>query len=162
MVSGLLAGCSGHGERAVNDVQRMEMIKQDVAGQIKAKGGEAEKRTYRLGEGWAVKLANATIDDEVIGLLKQLNHVAELDLSGSTVTDEQMNKIAREAGGVLHKLNISNTQLTDAVMDALADRIVLGELVATGSKITQAGVAKFKSKRQANPNVRIKNTVVKL
>jgi hypothetical protein len=109
-----------------------------------------------------VKLAGATIDDEIIDLLKRLNRVAELDLSRSTVTDEQIQKLASEAGGVLHKLDLSGTAVTDAGLDALADRVLLGELTVTGSKVTAAGIEKFKGKRRANPNVRIKNVVVKL
>jgi len=156
-----MPGC-GDGERTINDVQRAETTIQEVVDQLKAKGGEATKKTYQLGDAWVIKLAGAKIDDETLGLLKRLNRIAELDLSGSSITDEQMKKIAADAGGLLYKLDISKTGLTDATMDALADRVLLSEVIATGSKITQAGITKFRTARQSNRNVRVKNTTVKL
>lgn len=156
-----LTGCGG-GQRDLNDVERLVLSQQDAVERLKSKGGLATEKVYPLGAAWIVKLAGANVDEEVVGILTSLNRIAELDLSGAKITDEQMKQIAETAGGVLYKLDISKTELTDATMDVLADRVLLGEVVAAGSKITPGGVNRFRSKRNGNSNVRIKNTVIKL
>jgi hypothetical protein len=59
-------------------------------------------------------------------------------------------------------LDLSHTAVTDATLDKLSDAPSLGQLNVTGTKVTPAGVARFKRARQDNPQVHplAKNTKV--
>lgn len=153
----LIIGCGG------NSVSYQDYLasQDEVAAQIKLQGGDAQRKRYPLGEGWVVKLKSATITDETFEQLKILARVAELDLSHSTISDEQIPRLV-EVGGVLHKLNLSHTAITDASLPALAELVLLGEVNLQGTKITKAALAEFKAKRRGDPKVldRFKNTKV--
>jgi hypothetical protein len=153
-------GCGGSSnmtdaERVQNsDAYRAQLTLQEAVEQLKRSGGQVEQKTYPLGEAWSVKLTGSnSINDATFDHLKTLGRVAELDLSGSNITDAQLPRLA-EVTAVCFKLNLNNTQITDSGLTALADLPFLMELQLSGTKVSKAAAAKFKATRQANPNVR--------
>jgi hypothetical protein len=149
LVAGLLVGC---GEDAVQLHQRYIESQQQAVETIKAAGGDANKKQYPLGEGWVVKLSGVTLNDELFQSLKTLERVSELDLSKSTLTDADMPRVM-EVGGVLFKLNLSNTAVTDASIAPLADAVLLAELDVTGTKVTPAAISQLTTKRRSDPKI---------
>jgi hypothetical protein len=158
LATNLFLGCGGgssmsDAERVQkSDYHRVQLAEQDALEQLKKAGGEAVKKTYPLGQGWAVKLAGATITDTMLGHLKTLAPVAELDLSKSTITDAQMPQLA-QAAGVCFKLNLTQTAITDAGLASLADMPLLMDLNLTGTKVSKGAAADFRAKRKTNPKV---------
>ena len=158
-----IALSSGCGGETISDFQKQQMTQQEAIDKLKAVGGDVVKKEYQLGEGWVVKLPGATITDQTFEHLRTLERVAELDLSSSTITDAQMPKLA-EVAGVLFKLDLGNTSVTDDGIAPLAERGLLLDLNLKGTKATAAGVAQWKAKRNANPSIgkMFKDTKVKI
>ena len=58
---------------------------------------------------------SAKITNDVFNHLKTLKRVTELDVSKSSITDEQVAKLSeQDVGTMLVKLDLSNTAVTDA------------------------------------------------
>jgi hypothetical protein len=150
-------------EDAVSIYKRQLQSQQEAVDKLKALGGNAEKKQYPLGEGWVVKLSGVTLTDEVFGHLKLLERIAELDLSQSNFEDAMVPRLL-EVGGVLFKLNLSKTAITDAGVTPLADLVLLAEVDLTGTKVTQGAVKQLNAKRRNDPKImqHFKTTKVKL
>jgi hypothetical protein len=154
-------GCQG-GD-GLSDYERAQKPKEEAASAIRAAGGEVSVYHHRLGDGWTVTLRGAQITDDSFRHLKALRRVAELDLSRSTVTDDQLALLnEQDVGTLLVKLDLSHTAVTDAGLEKLTNLYVLFELNLVGSKVTPAGVEAFKKQRQWNPKVLVKKTAVRL
>ena len=150
----LLAGCINSGSApSLQDVQKQQS---DAVAAIKAKG-KIEEKTYPVGKGWVVGLSGATITDDDVEHLRSIDRLAELDLSRSTVTDDQLVQlVAAEANGqrkaaTLHKLDLSGTGVSDAVLEELSGLKLLAELKLKGTKVTDAGVKNFELRKKVNP-----------
>ena len=146
-----LAGC-GYGSSGPSNYERMVYAQENAASGLTAKGATVLKKRYPPGEAYNVDLSGATIDDDVLGHLGALGPVAELNLSGSNITDEQFGSVAtREKLGHLYKLDISNTQISDKGLLEAAELGVLAEIKAKGSKVTPAGIEQFRKKHPKLP-----------
>jgi hypothetical protein len=149
----VFAGCS-KGRKGVSEYQVMRDEQEKVASQLRDKGMVVESRKYPQGDAWAITLKDAEINDEVFGRMKKVGHITELDLSGSTITDDQMAKINdMEVGALLLILDLSNTQISDAGLDKVEDLLLLRTLRLKGTKVTDEGVQRFLDKRQSNKKI---------
>lgn len=145
----VLSGC-GPGE-GVGALQRAKQEQEDAQAAIVTKGGNAIRRNYGRGEGWAVDLSSAAVDDDTLAQLDELQTITELNLSGAAITDEQMKSLAsRPATGPLLKLDISNTPVTDAGLLAFAELPLIFQITVTGSKVSPAGIESFRQKHPRN------------
>lgn len=155
----LAPGCSGGGGKS--DYDRMMEAKEGAATSLKGSGAKVEEKQYPVGKGWVVDLHGLTITENLLKEVKQLGNVAELNLSGSSVTDEHL-KVMHDLGlhTLLAKLDLSNTAVTDAGLGQLDGCIFLMELNLKGTKVSRPAVEQFKSRRQQDPKARIKNTNV--
>jgi hypothetical protein len=155
-----LAGCGGGGGSEFDQVQQ---AKASVADQLKARGAQVTPKVYPgFGEGLVVSYPAATVDDEFISCLQQLQHVSELDLSKSTLDDAQLDRVAK-ACGALTSLDVSNTSVSDTGLNSLNDLGLLLNLNVAGTKVTAEGIKQFKAKRRDDSRIRqmFKDTKVK-
>lgn len=153
-ITGALPGCGGYEPSHFEQVQ--ERLN-DAVTTLSAKGGSAVEKSYPQGKAWIVDLSDASIDDEVLRSLKSLGRVSELDLSGSTITDEQFASLATpETLGYLYKLDLSDTAVSDRGFVAAAPLPILSEINVKGSKVTDAGIAEFKKKHPTRNQLGLK------
>jgi hypothetical protein len=147
----------------LSDFERAQQKKDSAEEAIRKMGGEVTRGRYFQWEGIAIKLKGAQVTDDPVRCLKTLGRVAELDLSRSSITDDQLAKLnEQDVGTVILKLDLSQTAVTDAGLEKLTDLYVLQNLKLVGTKVTQAGAERFKQQRAANPKSRIKQTTVQL
>jgi hypothetical protein len=162
LVLGFVAGgCTKYD--GISDADRIVMEQQKGIDPLVAQGGKAQRKSTALGDAWIVRLDGMTITDETISHLKQVDKIAELHLSRSTITDDQIATMRDQTffNGTM-VLDLSQTAVTDAVLDKLSVAPALIELHVTGTKVTPAGVSRFKRARQDNPQIHplAKNTKV--
>src|SRR5262249_44110157 len=120
----------------LSDYERTQKKSEDAREGIRAMGGSVEVVHYPQGDGFGIKLSGAQISDDLFGYMKQLRRVAELDLSRSSITDEQLSKLNEfEVGTLVVKLDLSHTAVTDAGLENLTALYVLRELKAVGTKV---------------------------
>lgn len=153
LVLGFVAlGCTKYD--GISDADRVLMEQQKGVDGLVAQGGKAQRKSSPVGNAWFVHLDGTTVTGETIDHLKQVDKIAELRLNRSTITDDQIATMRSQTffDGIL-VLDLSNTAVTDATLDKLSDMRVLGQLTVTGTKVTPAGVARFKRARQDNPQV---------
>src|SRR4051794_29697074 len=149
----LLAGPGCTKGDGLSDYEREQKKKEAAATAIEAAGGTVTTKHYdfgpgRSGDGKVVDLHGKQITDDIFASMKLIGHVAELDLSGSTVTDDQLAKLNEpDVGTLLIRLDLSNTAVTDAGLAKLTDLYVLLNLKLVGTKVTPAGVQRFKEQR---------------
>jgi hypothetical protein len=147
----------------LSNYERVQQKKDSAEETIRKMGGEVTHGRYFQWEGIAVKLKGAQITDDTFRCLKTLAHVAELDLSKSSITDDQLARLnEQDVGTLILKLDLSHTAVTDAGLENLTDLYVLQNLNVVGTKVTAAGAERFKQQRAANPKNRIKKTMVQL
>jgi hypothetical protein len=148
-----LAGCGRGG--GLSDYDRMKQDRQNAAESLKGQGAKLEEKHYPQGSAWSVNLSGLSISDDMLRQVKQLGNVSELDLSKSTVTDDQLGLIAElNIATLVLKFDLSHTPITDAGLERLKNLIVLTEMNLVGTKVTPAGVERFKQRRQSEPAVR--------
>ena len=95
-----------------------------------------------------------TITDDLIQQLGELQNLAELNLSKSTVTDEQLGKIHDLMLCVrCFKIDLSNTAITDAGIDKLVNIGTLSDLYVRGTKVTKAATERLKTRKQNDRRV---------
>jgi hypothetical protein len=105
------------------------------------------------GNGYVVDLSGARLTDETFAKLKELQRVTELDLSKSSITDAQMDKV-NEIALVLLRLDLSNTAVTDAGLAKLTKLNRCLNLKLAGTKVTKEAVERFKEQHAKRPNTR--------
>jgi hypothetical protein len=155
----LVVGCVGGG---VSLSEREKQGETNSSSTLQDQGGTVTEKTYPpYGSGYEVKLSGAQVNDATFTHLKKLQRVAELDLSRSSITDEQMGQL-NEVANLLVRLDLSSTAVTDEGLEKLTNTYVLFNLNLAGTKCTPAGVERFKAKRLASPHTRVKNPNVKL
>jgi len=152
LVPAALAGC-GRSNYGPSDYAKMPQREEGAADYIRNRGGKLAKKSYPQGQAWTVDLHGATIDDELFTRLKELVRITELNLSKTNLTDEQMARINDDTGSLILKLDVSNTAVSDAGLDKLTGLPILTNLNLSGTKVTAAGVDRFRKSRQSNPNV---------
>jgi hypothetical protein len=152
LLAAVAAGCNKYD--GISDYDRAQMAQKQGVDAIVAQGGKAERKNHGLGDGWAIHLPGLPVTEETLGAIRQTDRVSELHLGRSTVTDAQILSLCE--GDVLNRLvalDVSHTEVSDAVLGKLAEVQFLGHLNVTGSKVTQAGLERFKQARQANPKI---------
>lgn len=154
--------CGGSG--GPSDYDRMVEAQKAAESAAGSQGAKYTLKKYPVGEAYVVDLKGMTITDDLLRQIQTMGKVSELDLSKSTVTDEQLGLINDLGLGVfLFKLDLSHTGVTDAGLAKLGGGgLFLSEVNLVGTKVTPAAVAEFKKKRATNPNARVKSTTVKL
>jgi len=108
-----------------------------------------------FGNGYVVDLSGAQVTDGTFAKLKELQRVTELDLSKSSITDAQMDKV-NQIAFVLLRLNLSHTAVTDAGLEKLTDLNKCMHLNLVGTKVTREAVERFKQQHARRPEVRNK------
>lgn len=144
-----LTGCLTSGCLNSGSAPGLKQLQEAEANAIKAienKNGKVEKKDFPPGPGYAVTLNNIEISDDDILHLHAIDGLAELDLSGSTISDELLaHLVALDQDGAcpvpfLYKLNLSDTNITDAGLRELVVLKFLAELNVAGTNVTDAGV----------------------
>lgn len=162
LAAAALAGC-GPRVGGPSAYEQAQAEQQRVADSLGSKGMKSKRMHYPQGDAWAVDLTGMTITDDVIRKLKELDNVTELNLSQSTITDEQLGQINDQGiGSLVLKMDLSHTGITDAGLQKLTKFFLLNSLNVADTKVTPAGVAQFKKERLTLPNVRMRKPTVKL
>jgi hypothetical protein len=155
----LLAGC-GLGSGAPSVYQTEESAREA----LRQQGAKLESQFFPQGVAWSVDLSGAKVSDETIERLQKIGHVSELNLSGSTVTDDHLAKID-EFSGVIQTIDLSNTGITDAGVGAMKRFTTLRVLKIKDTPVTpvtDAGIAQFKKNRQGTDTIKIVTKNVKI
>lgn len=157
----VMAGC-GFFDDGISDYERTQKAKAEAEENLKTAGAKLERKQYPLGDAWAVDLSGIEFTEEILAMLSGLDRIAELNVSNSQLTDEELKQIVAAKGGVLFKVDVSNNDLSDAALAHLADCLYLSELNANGTKMSQAGVKQMNAARAANSLVRKELKTVKV
>jgi hypothetical protein len=121
---------------------------------LKSQGAILERKQYPLGSAWAVDLKGREVTDKTFEALKRLDHVAELNLSGTKITDNDMKHFADSGfAGVLFDLDLSKTEVSDEGLGQLTKSKYLSKLNLAGTKVTDEGVARWQKARSADEQV---------
>jgi hypothetical protein len=154
---------SGQGQTGPSDYELKMAAQKDTAQAVTSLGGHVTPKSFAQGNASAVDLSGAQITDKLIDELGKLGPVCELNLSKSTVTDDQLGKMTKLGiPTFVLKMDLSHTGITDAGLDQLDNMVVLSDMNLVGSKCTAAGVAKFRQRRNSAKNTRITRTSYKL
>jgi hypothetical protein len=140
----LSIGCRRDG---VSDYQRYENARLSVMERIQARGVKLKEKQLDR-PAYVVDMRGMTVTDDLIDQLGELENITELNLSKSTVTDEQLGKLYSKYLCVrCFKLDLSHTGITDAGLDKMANIGVLSELNVAGTKVTKAGAARLTKRK---------------
>jgi hypothetical protein len=131
-----IAGCSGYDEGSPGSSQQVAKAFQDAESGLKAAGAKMESKNYGLGIAWIVDLSGVPMTDDIIDHIVHLTYLAELNVSNTGITDEQLKRVFDEKGYWILKLNVSKTPITDAGIEGVKDLRHLGELDVSGSQVT--------------------------
>jgi hypothetical protein len=144
------AGCK---RRDTTNYLELEKQRQEQAGaSAEGLGIKVVRKSYPQGQAWAVDLSGKQVTDATFDMLKKFDHITELNLSKTNITDAQMARV-NAVGGVLLKLDLSNTAVSDSGLEQLKSLLLLTQLNLSGTKVTPAGVAAFKQNRAKDPRV---------
>lgn len=152
----IATGCSSYS--GPSEYEQKKRAKQSFTDEVAAQGGKAEQKQFskygKSGQAWSINLSGATISDDMIESMTTLGHIAELDLSKSSITDEQLIRFEELGlGRLVLKLDLSNTAISDAALAELDNFYVLEHLLLKGSQVTPQGVERFKQAQQSNAKV---------
>src|SRR5262245_19525306 len=157
-----LAALPGCKRETISLAEREKMQETDFVNSLQKQGATVKEKDYPPhGTGYVVNLSGARLADDTFRDLKGLQRVAELDLSKSSLADDQMDQL-NEVSKDLVRLDLSNTAVTDAGLGKLKAVYVLFNLNLAGTKVTAAGVARFQKQRLESPYTKVKRTNVKL
>ena len=123
-----------HPWKPVDEATEAEAIKQ-----ISASGG----RVNVLAQGSDEKvvsfhLSDKPIDDKALALVRNLNHVVEINARGTNITDEGVKQLVGLPD--LRRLNLAKTNVTDACLIYLVPLTNLEYLNLYGTKVTDQGI----------------------
>ncbi len=152
----IATGCSNYS--GPSEYEQKKQAKQSFMDEVAAQGGNAEQKKFskygKSGQAWSIDLSGATISDDLIESMTTLGPIAELDLSKSSITDEQLIRFDElELGRLVLKLDLSNTVISDAALAELDNFYVLEHLILKDTKATPQGVERFKKAQQSNSKV---------
>jgi len=126
--------------------------------------GKLDRKNYgALGSGWSVKLPKAQFDEKLIEHLARLDRVTEFHVPGAAITDAQMQQVLTSSIGVFfNDVDVSDTGLSDAGVEALPNCKWLQKVNIKGTKISDSFLNDMKKKRRDNIEVpaQCKNVVV--
>jgi Leucine Rich repeat len=148
------AGCKGGDDGGANDFQRRRQGQEDAVGQLRGLGAKLNEVVYPQGKAWTVDLSGKQITNETFDTLKKLGHITELNLSKTNVTDEDMSRVNEMGiGNLLLKLDLSHTAITDTGLAKLDGLYLLSSFNLTDTKVTKAGIDRFKAERNSNSKI---------
>jgi hypothetical protein len=159
-----LPGCRG-GDGGANDYQQKMKTKEDAASALKAMGAKLSEAVYPQGRSWVIDLSGLQISEETFDYLKSMGYITELNLSKTNVTDTHMARVNEMGiGNLLLKLDLSSTAVGDAGLSKLDGLFLLSSLNLSGTKVTPAGVERFRTARAGNSKIdpRFKSPSIKL
>lgn len=152
-----LAGCGGYS--GTSEFEKFEKKNQSLSDVFTAAGGSAKREGKTLHgyqmAGWMIDLSKAEITDQLLDHMITIakdDPVFQLNLSGSKITDDQLVKL--DEGKVLQKtvdMDLSNTAITDAGLDKIANMYCITTLNLKGSKATMEGARRLGARKIANP-----------
>ncbi|QDT52352.1 hypothetical protein Pan44_03620 [Caulifigura coniformis] len=149
-----MAGCGADVDGGPGSYAAAEKMSQSAQEFLKSKGATMTRKRYPPGEAWVIDLSGKEVTDETFDRLQELDHVAELNLSKTSLTDAHMKLINNpEVGGVLVSLDVSNTAVTDAGLKELTTPRFLMKIAVAGSKVSEQGLKQWQADRNANSNV---------
>jgi hypothetical protein len=152
-----------HGQAGDSDFAKTRKAQTETMDALSSQGGRVKEKTYPIGKAFIVDLSGMTISDKLLNQVKSLGNISELNLSKSTVTDEDLDKMAKLGLLTLvNKFDLSNTAVTDAGLEKCQNMIFLGQMNLVGTKCTAAGVTRFKRAREQQPNNKTRNPGIKL
>lgn len=155
----LATGCGGDDGTGASSYQAQEKARANAEERLKSLGAKLERKQYPPGEAWAVDLSGKEITDEIWTALQGLDHIAEMNFSGTKFTDEHIRNL-NPLSGLLINLNLSSTEVGDAGLEQL-EAMRLMQLDVSKTKATPQGVAQVLKKRSENPQIMIKQLKVK-
>jgi hypothetical protein len=143
-------------------LEKEKALRERPIGSLKEQGATFALKHYPNGtSAWAIDMHGMTITDEMLEDLKKVGHITELNLSRSTITDQQLAIVnQRPISGFLMQLDLSKTAITDAGLDQLKDLGFLQSLNLSDTKVTAAGVERFKKARAEDQRVQFKNAKI--
>lgn len=145
------AGCGPDVDAGPGSYAASQKTQQSAEEFLKSKGATLTRKHFPPGDAWVVDLSGKEVTDETFQKLLELDHVAELNLSGTAVTDAHMKLLNDpEIGGLLTVLDISKTGITDAGLKEFKIARFLMNLSIGGSKITDAGLKAWQADRRAD------------
>lgn len=124
---------------------------QEAEEYLKGRGVKLTQKSYPQGVATAVDATGAKVDDELFAAIKSLGYVAELNLSKSDITDEQMVKI-NDFATVLFKVDLSETSIGDVGLYMLEGGF-LRQIDVSGTKVTDRGMDAFLKKRSDDKQI---------
>lgn len=151
LLSFIVSGCGPSApEDEYAQLQQLLKASEERLGAI----GKTERKSYPIGSAWSLNLEGATVDQQVIQDIISLDRVSELSLSGSTITDEQLQVVLQASNtGYLNVLDVSNTAITDAGLAGLAGKRYLQKLNIQGAQVSDAFTSSLDSERSSNAEV---------
>jgi internalin A len=117
--------------RGIEPAQVAKRI-QDAGGKVSYDNPQHEKNIY------GIQLAGKRLDDELINCIASIPNLLALDLSDTTLTDEQFAKLNIAN---LRTLALNNTKISDESLKRLSNCHGLEELGLAGTQISEAGIA---------------------
>jgi hypothetical protein len=143
-------------------LEKEKALRERPIGALKEQGATFALKHYPNGaSAWAIGMQGVNITDEMLEDLKKVGHITELNLSRSTITDQQLAIVnQRPISGYLLQLDLSKTGITDAGLDQLKDLGFLQSLNLRDTKVTAAGVERFKKARAGDQRVQFKNATI--
>jgi hypothetical protein len=149
------SGCSKKEEG--KSYQQVYQSKEEAVAALKQKGAKFSEEAYprfTSEKTWSIDLSGQQVSDEVFELMKKVGYITNLNLSKTNVSDAQMERVNEQGiGNVLVNLDLSNTAVTDAGLAKLDNLYVIRQINLSGSRVTPAGVDRFKAIRASNPKV---------
>jgi hypothetical protein len=146
-----LAGCR---REDPNDYQHQQQRHEAAAAALRDMGAQVTEVPDPRGLSWAVTMSGKPVPDEFFDHLEKLGYITQLDLSRTNITDAQAKRLnKKEIGTLLLKLDLSHTPVTDDDLDQLDNLLLLTDLNLVGTKVTRAGVERFRTKRSSDPKI---------
>jgi hypothetical protein len=157
-----LPGCKRY-ERT--SYQQEQEKKEEAMNSLREQGATITTKTYpSIGNGYVIDLKGAQITDQTFQNMKELKRVTELDLSKSSLTDDQMDQL-NDVAYACTSLDLSNTAVTDAGLEKLTNLKVCIYLNLSRTKVTRAAVQRFE-KEHSTPrkfrNVKLPDMKIQL
>lgn len=149
-------GCSGYS--GLSDFEKQKAAKQNFINEVAELRGLAEEKFFAVhgksGMAWVIDISGATVSDGLIENMSTLGYIAEMNLSESTITDEQLLRMDElKVGRVVMNLNLSGTTISDASLTKLKNFYCVGKLNVKETNVTPGGVEQFRKNQQSNPQV---------
>lgn len=155
-----LTGCSGDdGGAAYKSYMARKTAFRDI---IKEMGGNVDRQYYRIagyeGNGWKIDLSGAQFEPErgmeLIDALDRAGYITLLNLSRSSVTDEQLIQFDENGSGfAVMDLDLSNTAITDAAIEKLDSFMALQNVNLSGTQVSKDAVDRWMERRRQNKNL---------